>query len=86
MVAEWLCTGFNIKQSIFSPQRWSIASCSSARYCKLHSVSPIADVNMWTGWGGGEGNPAYELVSGRQWLPFTRKPLVKIVMKSVIAL
>ena len=43
---------------------------------------------MGTGWGGGggEGNPAYELVSGRQWLPFTRKPLVKIVTKSVIAL
>ena len=30
---------------------------------------------MGTGWGGGgEGNPAYELMSGRQWLPFTRKP------------
>ena len=41
---------------------------------------------MGTGGGGGGGNPAYELVSGRQWLPFTRKPLVKIVMKSVIAL
>ena len=40
----------------------------------------------WEGGGGGEGNPAYELLSGRQWLPYTWKPLVKIVMKSVVAL
>ena len=52
MVAEWLCTGFDIKQSSFGLQHWSNASCSWARYCKLQSVSPIPDVNMGTGWGG----------------------------------
>ena len=57
MVAEWWCTGFNIKQSSFGLQRWSNASCSWARHCKFQSVSPIPDVNMgyWLG-----GNPAYE--------------------------
>ena len=51
MVAEWLCIGFNIKQSSFGLQRWSDASCSWARHCKLQSVSPIPDVNTGTGWG-----------------------------------
>ena len=58
MVAEWLCAGFDIKQSSFGLQRQSNASCSWERYSKLQSVSPIPDVNMGTGWEGG--NPAYE--------------------------
>ena len=74
MVAEWLCTGFDIKQS-----SWSNASCSWARYCKLRSVSLISDINMATGWGEG-GSPAYESLWGWQWLLYTWKPLVKIVI------
>ena len=49
MVTGWLCTGLDIKQSSFGLKRWSIASCSWARYCKLESASPPLAGNMGTG-------------------------------------
>ena len=51
MVAEWLCAGFDIKQSSFGLWCQSNASCSWERYGKLQSVSPIPNVSMGTGWG-----------------------------------